>query len=140
MFAQITTSNYIPASCTDATDGTPTAVISRTSGSTHQPATTSTNVPALSPPTEDSSSTQPPFVLIIGSLVTALVLLILLVLGLLLVLRYRQLRFGKRRIQLENPTYQGEGMGDMLVKRCTVFFIKGRLLTYKVLFENKGTL
>ena len=87
---------------------TPVVVSSSITDSRGQPTTTLANVPSLSPTTAESSSNQPAFVLIVTSFISALLLLILFTLGLVLLLKYRQLRIGKRSTQLDNPTYQGE--------------------------------
>ena len=98
---------YVYVDTVDET--TPVVVSSSTSDSRGQPTTTLANVPSLSPTTAESSSNRPAFALIVTLLISTLLLLILFTLGLVLLLKYRQLRIGKRNTQLDNPTYQGEG-------------------------------
>ena len=61
------------------------------------------------PPTNATSSNQAPSIaLIIGAVLIGLVVVTLLVLVIILVVKYHQLRSGKKSTHLDNPTYQGK--------------------------------
>ena len=84
---------------------------SRTSSST-QPNTSTAPTLSTLPPNTSPSSRQPPIPLIIGAVIIGLVVLTLLLLVPVLLLKYHQLRLGKRGTHLDNPKYEGERTGE----------------------------
>lgn len=80
----------------------PTHTVSNNDHSTTSP-THSKTLPESNPARE-----QPPVAIIIGVVIVCLVIITLIPLVVVLLVKYRQLRFGNRTTHLDNPTYQGE--------------------------------
>ena len=78
----------------------PIAPSSQTSSNTEHVSSVTPSLPTSSSP----SSSQPPIALIVGSVVIGLVVVTLTLSVVVLLVKYHQLRFGKR----DNPTYEGE--------------------------------